>query len=189
MIKNCSTCNYADSNDMCWHVDGPGQCRGRVERLLWEAKDETKTSCTGCWYLGRGFCPLRCFDAWPDSASVNHSLWRADPPPQTATEVLAGSKPKQGTKHDNGKLKLDLIPPEIIEMLGEVFQYGSGKYGRNNWEKGFADDRLIAAALRHYVEYAKGNRYDEDSGLPHLAQAAWNLLILETLKRRKDNDK
>lgn len=111
---------------------------------------------------------------------ATESIWFST---EIATEM---AKLKQGTKHDDGKLRLDLIPPEIIEMLGEIFQYGASLYGKNNWEKGFDEDRLIAAALRHYVAWAKGSRYDGVSGLPHLAHAAWSLLIIETFKRREN---
>lgn len=89
-----------------------------------------------------------------------------------------------GEKHDNGKLRLDLIPPEVIEMLGEVYTYGARKYGERNWEKGFEEGRLLAAARRHDLAMAKGEVIDPESNLPHAAHAAWNLLTLETLRRR-----
>jgi len=89
-----------------------------------------------------------------------------------------------GLKYDADKLRLDLIPPEIIQMLGEVFTYGGKKYGEGNWEKGLSEDRLIGAARRHELAFAKGEEIDQDSGLPHLAHAAWNLLIAQTLRER-----
>lgn len=35
----------------------------------------------------------------------------------------------EGLKHDAGKLRLDLIPPEAIRVLGEVLTCGTDKYG------------------------------------------------------------
>lgn len=95
---------------------------------------------------------------------------------------------EKGLKHDDGKLRLDLIPPEVIEMLGEIYTYGSHKYGANNWEKGFEEGRLLAAARRHDLALAKGEMLDPESGLPHTAHAAWNYLTLETLRKRNKGD-
>lgn len=93
-----------------------------------------------------------------------------------------------GRKDDNGKLQLNLIPPEVIEMLGEIYTYGANKYGAGNWEKGFEEGRLIAAGRRHDLAIAKGERLDPDSGLSHAAHAAWNYLTDEILKRREEID-
>ena len=90
-----------------------------------------------------------------------------------------------GDKHDKGKLRLELIPPEAIEMLGEIYTYGAQKYGEGNWTKGFQPGRLIAAARRHDIALAKGEINDPDSGLPHAAHAAWNYLTDEILRRRE----
>jgi len=90
----------------------------------------------------------------------------------------------EGTKYDSGKLRLDLIPPEIIQVLGEIFTFGCERYGEGNWAKGLSENRLIAAARRHDLAFAQGEEMDPDSGLPHLAHAAWNLLIAQTLRER-----
>lgn len=97
------------------------------------------------------------------------------------------SHPKDyGLKYDQGKLRLDLIPPEIIEGLGQVFTLGAEKYGIGNWEKGFEPGQLLAAARRHDLALAKGEFIDPDSGLPHGFHAAWNYAVLTTLELRKE---
>lgn len=92
-----------------------------------------------------------------------------------------------GTKYDAGKLRLDLIHPEVIEALGKVYTYGATKYGDRNWENGLDEDRLIAASRRHQLAYAKGEQLDQESGLPHLAQAAWCLLTIHALQEMQKN--
>lgn len=94
-----------------------------------------------------------------------------------------------GLKADDNKLRLDLIPPEVIEMLGEIYTCRADKYGPGNWEHGFEDGRLLAAARRHDLAIAKGERIDPESGLPHAAHAAWNYLTDEILRRRAEIDK
>lgn len=83
-----------------------------------------------------------------------------------------------GLKDDNGKLRYDLIPWEILHVLAWIFTVGAAKYGERNCEKGFSYGRLIGAAFRHMIAFIRGQATDEETGLPHLAQAAWNLLML-----------
>lgn len=83
-----------------------------------------------------------------------------------------------GQKDDQGKLRYDLICPEIEKRCAEVFSYGAKKYGERNCEKGFRYSRLYAAARRHLAAFWEGEDLDQESGLPHLAHAAWNLNML-----------
>jgi len=65
----------------------------------------------------------------------------------------------EGIKHDAGKLRLDLIPPEAIRALGEVLTYGTNKYGDRNWEKGISEDRLYARPCFPRIAAGELNRY------------------------------
>lgn len=88
----------------------------------------------------------------------------------------------QALKFDRDKNRLDLIPAEAIEKIGNVFTYGAQKYSAENWRKGFLDlGRLLAATLRHINAYQQGESIDPESGLPHLAHAATDLMMLLTL--------
>ena len=89
-----------------------------------------------------------------------------------------------GIKYDNGKLRLDLIPPEMHEALGEVLSFGAGKYGDRNWELGIDEDRLYAAAQRHLLAHRKGEILDHESGQPHLYHAFCNIGMMCTLHMR-----
>lgn len=84
-----------------------------------------------------------------------------------------------GVKYDTGKIRYDLVPPEIEEALAKVFTIGAIKYKPRNCETGFEYGRLFAAARRHMAEWAQGRDYDTlDTNLHHLTQAAWNLLMI-----------
>lgn len=83
----------------------------------------------------------------------------------------------EGKKWDKGKLRLDLVPPEVQEYLAPVYEHGL-KYGFENWKKGFEKGRLEAAALRHILSYRKGEKIDKESGLPHLSHAMWNIFTM-----------
>ena len=89
-------------------------------------------------------------------------------------------------KADDNKARYDLILPESIDMLAQVFAYGIRKYGiERNCEKGFSYGRLFAAACRHMWAFWRGEELDPESGLPHLAHAQWNIHILLAQTIRK----
>ena len=85
-----------------------------------------------------------------------------------------------GLRHNEGKNRLDLIPPEWITALGEVLTKGANKYEDRNWEKGMDWSKCYASLLRHAVAFWDGEDCDPETGLPHPAHVAWNALALLT---------
>ena len=83
----------------------------------------------------------------------------------------------EGRKDDSGKLRMDLIPPSVLEELALVLSYGANKYGDNNWQ-GVDSERYIAALLRHYCEWRKGNDRDSESNIRHLSHMLANVAFL-----------
>lgn len=87
---------------------------------------------------------------------------------------------KEAVRHNQDKLRVDLIPVEFIEEVAKVFTFGAKKYSPNNW-KGFTkeqQDEILGSLLRHILEYQKGNKLDSESGLHHLAHAACNISFI-----------
>ena len=99
-------------------------------------------------------------------------------------EIVGKKDLSVGMKWDTGKLDYSLLPWEVIEAAVKRFTVGSAKYGPNNWQKlDNAQSRYEAAMLRHWVEYKKGNRWDEDPNFEntpstHLQAALWNMMCL-----------
>ena len=61
----------------------------------------------------------------------------------------------EGTKDDNGKLKLSSVPPELIEAVARVRDFGDRKYtDPENW-KHIAPERWHEALLRHVLQSGK----------------------------------
>lgn len=77
----------------------------------------------------------------------------------------------QGIKHDLGKPDLSLVSRELMEEVAKVRMFGSKKYSRNNWKKGFKLTRSCAAALRHIFAFLSGESTDPESGELHLSHA------------------
>jgi len=82
-----------------------------------------------------------------------------------------------GTKFDAEKLRWELVPFDSMEKVVAIFTHGAKKYGDRNWERGLSGDRLFAACMRHLIARRNGELIDEESGEPHLAHAATNLLM------------
>lgn len=85
---------------------------------------------------------------------------------------------KCGTKYDQDKRRWDLLPYGAIEEIVQVFEYGAAKYGEGNWRLGFQKSRLFSATMRHLLADWRGKYADPESGLPHLAHAACNILFM-----------
>ncbi len=100
-------------------------------------------------------------------------------------------KEKGGTKHDQGKPRISLIPYEFIAGLASVLTFGAKKYGSYNWTKGFDYSRLLDATYRHIGQFESGQDIDEESGLSHLLHATCGLMFLymHTLLKLGNDDR
>ena len=90
-------------------------------------------------------------------------------------------------KKDEGKLRMDLIPPIALTALGEVLTAGSNKgYPDNNWKTvPNSESRYLAALLRHLTSHMEGNKFDKESGLLHLKHVLANITFLIYLENEK----
>ena len=77
------------------------------------------------------------------------------------------------SRNDIGKIRLDLIPPEALLELGEVFGEGAIRHGDENWKKGMPNSVVINHMLRHLLLYMKGDR-DE----PHMGKVMFGCCVL-----------
>ena len=63
-----------------------------------------------------------------------------------------------------GKTRLDLIPPEALEELGEVFGEGAITHGDENWKKGMPNSVVINHMMIHFLKWQKGDRDERHIG-------------------------
>jgi hypothetical protein len=74
--------------------------------------------------------------------------------------------------------QLSPLDPQALLRVAEVAGYGAKKYDRVNYLKGFAWHLSFDAMQRHLLGFWGGEDIDPESGLPHLAHAAWHCLAL-----------
>jgi len=95
-----------------------------------------------------------------------------------------------GAKDDSAKWRAHLVLGAFANALKEVSRvgtFGAQKYTPYGWVTvPNAHERYLDAFLRHYLAFAAGEVNDPESGLSHLAHAAWNILaVIELIKREQ----
>ena len=84
-----------------------------------------------------------------------------------------------GTKHDNNKPSISLVPSSFILGIGSVFNFGGAKYGLHNYRQGLKHSRCIDAAIRHLLAILDGEEVDNESGLLHIHHAGCSLAMYD----------
>ena len=70
---------------------------------------------------------------------------------------------ENGTKNDNGKPWLALIPPEAEWEEGKAYTDGKDKYGMYNYTEGLSVMRVMSGVRRHINLFLRGEDIDPDS--------------------------
>ena len=86
-----------------------------------------------------------------------------------------------------GKLRFDLIPPEVLESYAAVLTLGAKKYADRNWEKGIPASVCIGSLMRHLSEFLQGKLINTNDGdLMHVEHMLfWVAALVTNLKRER----
>lgn len=88
----------------------------------------------------------------------------------------------QGQKFDYEKPRMDLLPPLALVDVAQVLTFGAQKYAPGNWKLvAMANERYLAAALRHICSHMSGEENDPESGLSHISHAICCLMFIQEL--------
>ena len=74
--------------------------------------------------------------------------------------------------------RFDLISWQFLWQLAMVCGFGAKKYDDDNWRKGYSWRLSYGAMQRHLTQFWTGQLYDDESGVHHLAHAAWHCMVL-----------
>lgn len=91
---------------------------------------------------------------------------------------------KEGVKFDGNKVRLELIPEELITGVGTILTFGAEKYDDRNWELGMDWSRVFGALMRHLYAWWRGEESDPETGESHLWHAACCIAFLMTYEQR-----
>lgn len=93
----------------------------------------------------------------------------------------------EGKKLDAGTRRFTLLPWSVVGEVVDVLEFGARKYAVDNWKKvPDAETRYVNAALRHVTAVIEGEKFDPESGLPHLAHAICSLMFARWFQRQED---
>lgn len=87
---------------------------------------------------------------------------------------------RTGAQKGKKSSRMDLIPSRALMTAAKVYGFGAEKYSDNNWRSGYDWSLSYAALQRHLGQFWDGQDLDEESGLPHLAHAAFHVFALLT---------
>lgn len=99
------------------------------------------------------------------------------------SEIELPDEPIQGTeqeaKLDNGKMRISIVPLQIISDIAEVREYGIAKYkDPDNWRR-VEIERYANALFRHFAAFLRDPRSaDAESGLAHYKHMACNMAFI-----------
>lgn len=82
-------------------------------------------------------------------------------------------------KETSGKLNLSLVPPEIINAVAHIREYGCRKYDSpDNWKD--VDPEMFNQAMQRHVMacWNDWGAIDEESKMPHIWHIACNVAFL-----------
>jgi hypothetical protein len=113
----------------------------------------------------------------------------------TKDELTKGNFDSSLESRKNDKNQMELVDtgfPNALMVLGEVMTWAAKNKGYlpNDWKDiPNPSMSLLGAASRHRNKRLKGEEFDDESGLPHLAHEVFNVLAqLELLMMGKLND-
>jgi len=99
--------------------------------------------------------------------------------------MTAKQKKGEGIKHDQQKIRWDLVPYDAVNEIAKVLTFGAAKYEARNWEKGMDWSRAFGALQRHLTRWFHGQDTDKETRLTHLANAGCCLFFLLSWELRQ----
>ena len=101
-----------------------------------------------------------------------------DPRADTARGEERVTDPETGGAKGSKPQRTDLLPPEFLLGLAEVYGTGAKKYSEFNYALGYPWRLSLGAMQRHVLLWAGGQSFDEETGHHHLLHAAWHCACL-----------
>lgn len=80
--------------------------------------------------------------------------------------------------------QLGALDPVALIELARVAGMGANKYAAHNYLKGYDWSLSFNQMMRHSLLFWAGEEVDAESGLPHMAHAAWAALALVSFLAR-----
>jgi hypothetical protein len=128
---------------------------------------------------GSGRCPSAVLRPQPTDEQA-----AAQPNPKIGP-ICQPEGSTEGRKHDAGKPRTDLLPPDALLETARVMGEGAARYGDRDWEKGTRTlCEHYAALQRHLLAWHSGEDADPLTGRLHMAYVAARAQMILALVMR-----
>ncbi len=128
------------------------------------AADQWCVFCDNCGYEG----------PWGDTPDEATSVFES-----YIRQIRRNAMSDQTIKEDAGKLRLSLVPSQVIRDIAEVREYGNRKYGDSESWRRVDRKRYVDALYRHMLAFVDDPASkDEESGIEHYKHLACNIAFL-----------
>lgn len=121
---------------------------------------------------------------YEDSHNCNYEIG-INPDQATVHTYEEKVVPLEGRKYDQDKVRMELIPPELLEATAAILTFGAKKYEDRNWEKGMKWSRVFGALMRHLWAWWGGEVEDPETGKSHLWHSACCIAFLIAYEERE----
>ena len=100
--------------------------------------------------------------------------------------VEAVKDAEQEAKLDDGKMRISIVPLQIVSDIAEVREYGIKKYNDpDNWKR-VEIERYANALFRHFRAFLRDPAsVDDESGIEHYKHMACNMAFICELMKEK----
>lgn len=137
--------------------------------------------------IHRNLCNFRGFPSYPFATKCDGFVNKLVDVSSVESDPTGKGAHEAGAKLDAGKPRHALVFggfANALDLVSRVGTFGANKYTDNGWKSvENAEDRYLSALYRHLLAHQRGEAVDGDSGLPHLAHAAWNALAILELQK------
>lgn len=96
---------------------------------------------------------------------------------QVIDEETGGAKGLKNTRYE-------LIPAEALAELAAMYAKGAEKYPERNWELGYKFSLSFGALMRHAWRFWRGESFDPETGMHHMAAVAFHAFAIMTFQKR-----
>lgn len=118
------------------------------------------------------------------TAKQRKTLLEGDSYPVDKEKYNIGYGEETVMKYDTDKVRMELIPPELLESVATILTFGANKYRDRGWEEGMEWSRVYGALLRHMNAWWAGDSLDLETGKSHLWHAGCCISFLITYEQR-----
>jgi hypothetical protein len=95
---------------------------------------------------------------------------------------------EKAKRHNTDKRKWGLISFFALEPMVQALEFGTKKYGIDNWKKGLDKKEVLESLMRHLVSLMDGELRDKESNILHIGHIFANAMFWSYFYFKENTD-